>query len=367
MGKKIGLNANGIVVNKRPVPPLKVSPSTRLGKKFVRLHRLISGQGSKVCIIRGEGIGDLIMTTPIAQFLHEQYPGVEVTYATNTSYLGGALPASLENNPYVQKVINWDVVKEEDYDVIVNLGGGTGGHCPAVPHEIPLAPPVNRIDLFARYLGIELTHKIPTFVVTEKERKAIRRSVKMKSQIDIAKEQVLVVNPYASNAHRSPRPEMLHGALQLIRERSPEVKVIVLKHSSDFDKDTNWDAVADAVLKDSPVRKAAALLSYANLLICPDSALLHVAGALLTPTLALFGPTDPRARVNHYPSAIAYCPGMDLHCFPCWYSKSDCGHRTCWLRMRPDEVATLVVKLLDGRIKVGSAESAAAEIKSEAV
>lgn len=347
MAKKIGLNRDGIVSVKREIPPLKISPITSVGKKLVRVHRLLSGEAPTICIIRGEGIGDLLMATPIAKFLKTQYPGVSVTFATNFGYLDGALPASLQNNPFIDFVINWDKIDQDDYDVVVNLGGGSIGVCPAAIYERPLVEPLNRIDIFARHLGLSLDDARPIFVVADSEVVEARKLL-VDKHLDIEGKGLLLVNPYASNRHRSPDPFVVEEAIRQVRKESENLAVVVTTHSTDWDKDVKWTGVADVVLQDVPVRMIAAIMSFADAVVCPDSAVLHIAGALGVPGLALFGPTDPRARVNHYPNILGYCPGMKLHCWPGWYSCGTCSHRTCWALIKANEVARLVLKILGG-------------------
>ncbi len=53
------------------------------------------------------------------------------------------------------------------------------------------------------------------------------------------------------------------------------------------------------------IREAACLLHAADLVICCDSGLMHLALAANTPTLALFGPTDPDFLIRHEPNLIA--------------------------------------------------------------
>lgn len=49
------------------------------------------------------------------------------------------------------------------------------------------------------------------------------------------------------------------------------------------------------------VREAACVLHHANLLVCCDSGLMHLALAAGTPVVALFGPTDPDLYVRNQP------------------------------------------------------------------
>ncbi|MFN2370444.1 MAG: glycosyltransferase family 9 protein, partial [Candidatus Krumholzibacteriia bacterium] len=54
-----------------------------------------------------------------------------------------------------------------------------------------------------------------------------------------------------------------------------------------------------------PVGVAAALLARAGRLLCNDTGIMHVAGALPVPTLALFGPTDPGLWKPPSPAVVA--------------------------------------------------------------
>ncbi len=53
------------------------------------------------------------------------------------------------------------------------------------------------------------------------------------------------------------------------------------------------DAIGVQVAPACPVGVGAALLQLADRFLCNDTGVMHMAGALRVPTVALFGPTDP--------------------------------------------------------------------------
>jgi len=341
MAKKLALNKNGVVTKRINMPDLKVVPTTKAGRRLVRLHKLIVGESPKICIVRGGGIGDLLMTTPAAKFIKKQYPHVHLTYAVDFHYLDGALPSVLEGNPYVDKVVHWKSYDEDDFDAVLNL------QCPCVAHERPGAKPISRIDLFARHLGIyEMEDKRPVYVGSAEEDAEVDAWLNSRLHYDSSRHKLLVVSPFSSAGGRSFPIERMKETLRYVKQVLPEVKVVVCTHDSDFLKDTYWDSVADAVAHEFKVRKFASLLSFSRLVLCQDSAALHLCGALDISVLALFGSTDPRARVNHYPKAVGYCPGLKLQCFPCWYNYGNCSHSTCWRLIEPKDVAGIMVNML---------------------
>lgn len=338
--KKLTLNTNGIVVAKKNLPilpPLEVVDTTSTGKKLVRLHRLIRGDSPQICIRRGPGIGDMLMATPTIHFIALQYPHAEITVATDLDYLEGALPAVLKHNSDVYNIVEWNTNKEENYDVNINL------HCPAIAHEKPHAEPINRIDLFANSIGIRLREHRPIYRFTSNELEEAYTFLESKMFVK-PNDRVILVNPFASARGRGICPEKTKEIIKMLYQKNKNIKVFVLTHHSDYDKSSVWSC-SDGVIKDLKVRSLAAISFLSNLLICPDSAMLHIAGALDIPCLALFGPTDARARVNYYPNTIGYWPAVKLTCSPCWFHYGNCSHNWyCWNVISPIDVADIALK-----------------------
>ncbi|MBD3268448.1 hypothetical protein GF373_17410 [bacterium] len=336
-------SVDGIVKPKKNLPTLRIQNTTTVGKRLRRLHDLISGQSPKICIVRGEGIGDLLMTTPIARFIVEQFPHSEITYATNLTYLDGALPAVLQNNQYVNNIVDWQTYKKEDYDHVVDL------HCPCVMHEKPLAKPIHRIDLFAHHVGVDLNNfnKKIIYTPTINEIEEVFNTLNSVPSYRSGNKRVVLVNPFASNSLRSMDPLEVKKAVSYLRKQYKDLFVVFTTHTSDYTKTYSFEDCSSYVAKDWPVRKLGALLALTNLLICPDSGLLHLAAALDVKTVGIFGPTDPRARVNLYPHATAVWPGETLQCSPCWYSSGSCRHKTCWKLINFSDIAMESKKNLD--------------------
>lgn len=100
------------------------------------------------------------------------------------------------------------------------------------------------------------------------------------------------------------------------------------------------DTVANLTGK-TTLREMAALIAGAALLVCNDSAPVHVASAFDTPTVAVFGPTTPEmgfAPLGKRSLAIGL-PG--LGCRPCGDHGGDVcpeGHFACMMQLRPETV-----------------------------
>ncbi len=74
--------------------------------------------------------------------------------------------------------------------------------------------------------------------------------------------------------------------------------------------------------------QTAALIENCRLFISNDSGLLHVAGAVNTPAIGIFGPTDPK-RTGPYSDSFAVIR-KELDCSPCYQGKPvRCSHLEC--------------------------------------
>ena len=90
------------------------------------------------------------------------------------------------------------------------------------------------------------------------------------------------------------------------------------------------------------INQLACLIKRCSVYLTGDSAPLHVAAAMDTPFIALFGPTDPR---RHLPPAKNYIVlKKELSCSPCY--KSKCKSGKCMSSITPEEVLEAIDKLL---------------------
>ena len=85
----------------------------------------------------------------------------------------------------------------------------------------------------------------------------------------------------------------------------------------------NWRHPQVSLAINFDIKKVIALLSLCHIFVCVDSGLLHVAGPLKIPTVALFGSLPPELRIKYYSNMQAIVP-KDISCCPCyeWQEKS---------------------------------------------
>lgn len=284
-------------------------------KRIKRLRELMDTKSPRVCVIRGEGLGDVLMTTPTIDALKSYFPEpAHITYATNTRYLEGALPKALQYNPSIDNIIDRDQVDEGDYDLTINL------HCPCVAYEKRENPPINRIDLFAAHAGVKPENKLPRYFVKQEELDEAKRFLSSKRINE--NDKTILVHIFTSTIRRNLDDNKIKNTLMTLGRNG---KLIILSHKTDYPTNIIFSNIPNATVFSGDVRQIAAIMKYCDLVLCPDSSILHLAGALSVPTVSIFGHTDPRARINYYRNAVAIWPGKDYAACPCW-------HRPCTLK-----------------------------------
>lgn len=340
MARKLSVLPDGTLGLKRMIPLTKHEATPQPAVKLSRLQQLLKTGKPKVCFVRGEGIGDVLMTLPAVHSMKHQFKHVEIHYATNIGYLEGALVKVLEGNPDIDQIISRDDLNEQDYDLVVNL------HCPAIHQERIGKRPPNRIDIFAHTTGVEILDPVPRYFIKDEEVEAGREHFQRWHPDD----KKILVHVNASSKRRSINPDIVWNALAELNGRYG-IRSVILSHSTDHSHDSKWKSLPGGmVLAGLDIREIGGVMVHCDLVLCPDSSVLHLAGALHMPIVSLFGPTDPNARINYYEKAVAIWHGTYQPC-PCWYEACPIGER-CWQDVTTSEIVNACVRQMKETSKV---------------
>lgn len=92
--------------------------------------------------------------------------------------------------------------------------------------------------------------------------------------------------------------------------------------------------------------EAAALLKKARLAVCNDSGLMHLAAAVGTPVISIFGPTHPGEKKPLQSGCLAIWKGEEMDCSPCYHDGvfPRCDHVSCLRAITPQEILDLINK-----------------------
>ena len=312
------------------------SSKPKAGIALPSIKRLMSTQEPRICIERSlGGIGDVIMSTPAIRALRSEFPKAYIVYATDFKYADGSLNKILQCNSYIDKVVPYQTLNKHDFDFVCDITTCCIEEERKASREKILVS--NRIDIFANHIGVSLanTGTLPDYIVSSKEQdwaaeKLARYPLRSKSAVRIG------VQVRASTMARTwpiERTKELIG--RLVKDG---VQVWIFDSSHGGGPVENWDLAGTVNCKDYGIREIAALLNEMDLLVAPDSGLMHIAGALNKRMVTLWAGTDPNARINYYPNAVAIV-NSNYKCVPCWYSPTACNSTyACIKSITVDEV-----------------------------
>mgnify|MGYP000854157144 CR=1 FL=1 len=309
----------------------------------------------KICVIHLNQIGDLMFSLPLLKSLRDRFPEAQIH-----SLLRPSLTGLLEDSPYVDRIIPrrdalfsrlkllWSL-RRERYDLVISLPRS---------EEALLLTMMSNAQVKAGFYRWPWDRGLDVKEVLQGHYSWFNFS-KLLARLDIPVSQdtyvgllrvdeplrveglpwrYAVISPGASSRRQSKQWDerkyasvitelsMMFGlscvlvgggdAVDLTRRISEHV------HPS---LDGGVRQVVDLAGKIS-LRELAAVLKKAKLFVGIDSGVMHMASALDVPTVAIFGPTDPRYSGPQNNRSLVV--RKDLPCSPC-YLREDCSHRRC--------------------------------------
>jgi len=138
--------------------------------------------------------------------------------------------------------------------------------------------------------------------------------------------------------------------VRLLRKLRSELDANVILLGSEGDRKVSDEIVAasDLTLLDltgkTSIADAAAILSISDLLISNDMGLAHVAPAVGTKTIVIFGPTNPITTRPFSP--LARVIRHEVECSPCMLRRCPIDHR-CMIRIEPIQVFEAAKEMLE--------------------
>lgn len=331
---------------KRPQEIIKHRPfATRAKSQAGNIDALL--KGGTISIAYGRtmgGLGDIIMMTPIARGAKKKYPNCHVTCFVDTESYNGDLANVLLYNPYIDEIVDYRTIRKDDYHIFSDITKA------GLQFELPYTVFPNRIDLFARAAKIPLFGQpTPILVLSEAEEQFGRTFVD--NNVGAAKPAGKIAVHIRSNDPKRTWPQ------------ANLLKFLNLAHQNNYhcflfgwhDNPNEWNLPGVTQVFDYNIRHAAAILKECDVLVCPDSSMLHVGGALNMKMVTLFGSMPPACRINHYHNAIAII-NQKIPCIGCVYSA--CNNRFyCMQSIFPEVVLKAVrQKLRDEHVPLNSSE-----------
>ena len=301
------------IAPRRFTAPVADAALQRAGLVVVRRELRVSAQlaGSPRVVRAMGGIGDLLMMTPGLRALSKRI-GRPVEFAVPRRYL-----ALFESNPFVTALGIEDLPAAwYRRGPVIDLTD-----CPASVAESRSAPmvTVNRIEIFARALGVKMEelrqHGLqPVFEPSPTGRQGAETWLGSRR---LQKGTFIAMQASAAEGYRT-----WNGMSEAARSLAGTMPVVVFddKPLRQDDPATLPGNIELAIGLD--LSTGLALACEARLIVAPDSALLHLAGARHIPCVGIFGPTDGAVRMSAYPQTIGVSRMAELPCMPCWRNQA---------------------------------------------
>jgi ADP-heptose:LPS heptosyltransferase len=295
-------------------------------KQLFQGRRVIKTEEIKdILVIRTAYIGDVVMTLPILRPLKERFPGSRISFLTATG--AGEV---LTNNPYVDEVITYDPfwfyqsgksgyrdfikkIRKKSFDLIIEARGdirellllvmplkakyklsydvGGGGYL--LTHVVPYPGLRHKVEYhldLVRYLGCETGVPEWGIYLTDEEKSNAEEIIALRG----------LRTPFVSShpGSRLPLKRWLPERYAIVYDRIMDELNMPLALFGTAGEKQLLDGIVEK-MKNRPVvfagdltlRQMAGLIGRSGLFICNDSAPMHIAAAMNTPTVAIFGPS----------------------------------------------------------------------------
>lgn len=334
-----------------------------------------------ILIIRTAYVGDILMTLPVLKPLKARFPQAKISFLASRE--GAQL---LKGNPYIDRIFHLNPfwfyqssimeylhfikqVRAERFDIVLEARGdirelwfivsllrsrfkvsyGFGGGAYLLTHVVPFTHIKHRVEYhldLVRYLGCSTDGIEWGIYLSEDERKGIREILEDSG----IKEPFVTVHPGARGPLKRWSTKGYAEVCDSIRE---QYKMPLVLLGSEAEKNLTSEIAKNTRL--NPIiltgrlslRELAGILSESALFICNDSAPMHIAAAMKTPTVAIFGPsksleTGPYGNI---------CRIVEKD-FPCRVTcdESVCSHnmyQACMKAISPQDVFSAVRELMD--------------------
>ncbi|MDD5128773.1 MAG: lipopolysaccharide heptosyltransferase II [Candidatus Omnitrophica bacterium] len=318
----------------------------------------------KILFITLSNIGDCILSLPVLDALHNEYPDASI------SCLVPERPKEIfSNSPVVDKVIIFDKharladkiklffsLSRERFDIVVDLRNSFfGAFLPAKKRSSPLRfMPVNfkhmkdKHLLWSGFSGYPFRdRKQQSLVVAPEDVNYINGILKEHKLSGSAK--LIVIAPGArSQVKRWDKHNFRQLCSRLIQDGWD---VVLAGDQADqpicsYICQENPEKIINLCAKTS-ISQLAALLKSARLLVTNDSAIMHLASYLNVPVCAIFGPTNE----NKYGpwSKDRMVIKKDIFCRPCEKAACRFGSLACLSCLKVEDVFEQIDFLLKGK------------------
>ena len=301
----------------------------------------------KILVFSFSFIGDAVLSTSVIQPLRRHFPDAHITFL-----VGPQASDLLATEPNIDVVIVYDnrgkhagwkgrlrlikTLRRDKFDLVVNLRDSLTARCIGAEHWGMVRGESNR-HAVTRYLkvlqkhGIDTTDAHPHLQLTEAEQ---TMAYSFLSEAGITAERLLIgIHPGGNWVYKLWDVEKYAlVANALCKEQN--AAILLFAGPNERALQTQVSEMMDIppiLVQTENLRHLAALISTCDVYIGNDTGPMHIAAAVDTPVVALFGSTNPIRSGPYGEKHMVVQSGIELGCNPCHPGRhpGGCGVGSC--------------------------------------
>jgi len=288
------------------------------------------------------GIGDQLLMFPTLDSLKQRYPQGTIDVVVEPRSQGAYKISKSVNRVWnfdfkgTNSLADWGnligTIREQEYDAVISLGTrwsvGFLLWLTGIPNRISYAGkgdlfltravPLNR-DQYAAVMyhdllkGLDLSPECPSIKVNI-PKKDLDWAEAEQIRLNIKDSGYILIHGGSSTLAKQKGIDKIYPAaswakiVEALQTKLPNLSVVLIEGPEDGEFiEKLQEQVSKPLLVTSPpdIGKLAGMIGAANLLLCTDSAPMHIGVGVGTSLLALFGPTDPAKLLPTEPRIMA--------------------------------------------------------------
>ena len=342
----------------------------------------------RIGVLLPNWVGDVVMATPALRTLRKHLPDARIvglarpylkTLLEGTNWLDQIIPWEHKGRGRLGRT--WQVIRQlraEQFDMLLSLraslSAGFLGQLSGAKETVgyarhglgwllskPIPPlhhglksePVSAVDdylhLIKQTFGVATTHK-ELELATTPANEAAADGVWKRLQLPRG-ERVMLLNTGGAFGDAKHWPSEYCVSLALRAADEFGLTTLVLcgpqerAGAAAIASAANHPQVKSLADEDVSFGTTKAIIRRAGLMVTTDSGPRHIASAMGTPTVVMFGPIDARWSRNYQPQTIELAVPLD--CAPCGQQSCPLGHHRCMRDMTVDQVLKAVARTLE--------------------
>lgn len=293
-----------------------------------------------VALVPG-GIGDQILFFPTLDDLKRVYPEAEIDVVVEPRSMGAYRVCKSVRDTLKfdfkdrNSLADWGnllgTIRDREYDIALSLGqnwlvglllwltgiptrvGYSGGNSGFITNPVPLKTEQYAACMYHDLLqGLNINSPCPDLAINVPKQDIDWAEAEQK-RLGIRESGYVLIHGGSSKVAKAKGIDKIYPAQkwqQIIRDfqqRQPDLPVVLIQGPDDKELVNSITQSLTNLKVTAPpdIGKLAATIAGANLMLCTDSAPMHLAVAVQTYTIALFGPTDPKKLLPESDRVIA--------------------------------------------------------------